>query len=73
MCCFSRPVQTVSATTIFARPAENGRQFHSMMLKAKEDLAMVLPLPVEAGSGEKAVTCIDLRNYAAFLTELHGD
>src|SRR5439155_23215329 len=58
MCCFSRPVQSVSATNIFARPADNGRQWlaYSMTLKAKEDLAMVLPLPVQAGSGEKAVT-----------------
>jgi hypothetical protein len=27
MCCFSRPVQSVSATNIFARPAAGGRQF----------------------------------------------
>jgi len=74
MCCFSRPVQSVSATNIFARPAENTRQFlaYSMTLRAKENLAMVLPLPVQAGSGEKAVTFIDLKNYAAFFTDLRS-
>jgi hypothetical protein len=74
MCCFSRKVQSVSATNIFARPAENGRQLlaYSMTLKAKEDLAMVLPLPVQAGSGEKAVTFINLKNYAGFFTDLRS-
>jgi len=72
MCCFSRPIQSVSATNIFARPAENGRQFlaYNMTLKSKEDLAMVLPLPVQAGSREQAVMFINLKNYAAFFTDL---
>jgi hypothetical protein len=40
MCCFSRPVIVVSATNIFARPAEGGRQFliYSMNLKARRCL-----------------------------------
>src|SRR5687768_11706626 len=72
MCCFSRPVQSVSATTIFARSGAEGRQFlvYSMALRAKEDLAMVLPLPVKPGSGEKAVTFIDLQEYPGFFTDL---
>jgi len=72
MCCFSRPVQSVSATNIFARPGEDGRQLlaYSMTLKAKEDLAMVLPLPVQAGSGEQAVTFINLKDYPGFFTDL---
>ena len=47
MCCFSRPVQSVSATKIFSRDAGNGKQFlvYSMTYRAGEDLAMVLPLP----------------------------
>ena len=62
MCLFSRPVQSVSGTSIFARSDDGGRQFvvYSMTLRAKEELAMVLPLPVIRGSGEKAVTFIDL-------------
>ena len=72
MCCFTRPVQAVNETNIFARPDEDGRQFlvYSMTLKAKEDLAMVLPLPVEAGSGEKAVSFIDLKDYPRFFADL---
>jgi len=74
MCCFSRAVQSVSATNIFARPAENGRQFlaYSMTLNAREALAMVLPLPVQADSGEQAVTFINLKDYASFFTDLRG-
>jgi hypothetical protein len=62
----------VSATNIFARPAEEGRQFvvYSMTLKAKEELAMILPLPVSAGSGEDAVSFIDLSGYPEFFADL---
>src|SRR5688572_14325119 len=72
MCCFSRPVQSVRATNIFARSTEGGRQFlvYSMKLRAKEELAMVLPLPVKAGSGEKAVSFIDLKGYPEFFADL---
>lgn len=72
MCIFSRPVQSVSATNIFARSSADGRQFlvYSMTLRAKEDLAMVLPLPVKPGSGEKAVTFIDLKEYPDFFMDL---
>lgn len=46
MCCFSRPVQSVSATNIFAQPGTGGRQFlvYSVTPEAKENLAMVLLL-----------------------------
>src|SRR6185503_4592355 len=72
MCCFSRPVQSVSATHIFARSGADGRQFlvYSMTLRAKEDLAMVLPLPVKPSSGEKAVSFIDLKDYSDFFADL---
>src|SRR5688572_20344397 len=72
MCCFSRPVQSVTATNIFARAAEGGRQYlvYSMKLRAKEELAMVLPLPVKAGSGEKSVSFIDLKGYPEFFADL---
>lgn len=72
MCCFSRPVISVSATNIFARAAENGRQFlvYSMTVKAKEDLAMVLPLPVKIGTDEKGVSFIDLSGYPNFFADL---
>jgi len=72
MCCFTRPVQSVNLTTIFARSGADGRQFlvYSMALKAKEELAMVLPLPVKPGSGEKAVAFIDLSGYKYFFSDL---
>ena len=72
MCCFSRPVISVSATNIFARPAEEGRQFvvYSMTLNAKDDLAMILPLPVQLDSGENAVNFIDLSGYPEFFADL---
>jgi len=72
MCCFSQPVVSVSATNIFARPANEGRQFlvYSMTLNVKKDLAMVLPLPVEPGTDEKGVSFIDLSGYAEFFDDL---
>lgn len=72
MCCFSRPVISVNATNVFARPAEEGRQYvvYSMTLNAKDDLAMILPLPVKASSGEKALSFIDLSGYPEFFGDL---
>lgn len=72
MCCFSRPVDSVSATNIFARSGADGRQFiaYSMTLRAGEDLSMILPLPIKPGSGEKAVEFISLKDYPEFFVDL---
>jgi hypothetical protein len=72
MCCFSRPVVSVSDTSIFARAATAGRQYlaYEMRLAAAEDLAMILPLPTAPGSGEAAVEFIDLSDYAGFFADL---
>lgn len=72
MCCFSRPVDSVSATNIFVRDAGAGRQFlvYSMNYRASEDLAMVLPIPVAPGSAEDAVKFIDLHDYQDFFKDL---
>ena len=69
MCCFTRPVKRVSETNIFARMDKGNRQFlvYSMTLEAKQDLAMVLPIPVARGSGEKAVHFISLEKYPNFF------
>ena len=69
MCCFTRPVESVSATKIFARDAGAGKQFlvYSMNYRVGEDLAMVLPLPVPVGSKEDAVQFIDLHGYGEFF------
>lgn len=72
MCCFSGPVKSVSATNIFARMGENGRQFvvYSMTIDMAKSLAMVLPIPVKKNSDENAVRFIDLENYENFFRDL---
>lgn len=72
MCCFSRPVIDVSNTKIFARIGEGITQFvaYSMSLNAKEDLAMVLPIPVAKGTDEKAVKFINLKEYSRLFEDL---
>ena len=72
MCCFSRAVQTVADTNIFARSSKDGRQFliYSLTLAAREDLAMILPIPVPTASKESAVKFINLEKYADFFKDL---
>jgi hypothetical protein len=74
MCCFSRPVEKVADTSIFARSSKEGRQFivYSMMLSAKEDLAMILPIPVPRKSKEDAVRFINLEKYPEFFADLRA-
>src|SRR4051794_27521746 len=72
MCCFSRPVISVTSTNIFARPAADGRQFlvYSMSIQVETDLAMILPLPLKQPAGEKDVMFIDLKGYADFFKDM---
>src|SRR5262249_62363241 len=72
MCCFSRPVDLVANTNIFARASKDGRQFlvYAMTLSAKEDLSMILPLPTPKDAKEDAVKFINLEKYADFFTDL---
>ena len=72
MCCFSRPVDTVADTNIFARDSKDGRQFlvYSMKFKSGEDLAMILPIPTPKNSAEDAVKFIDLKKYEAFFDDM---
>jgi hypothetical protein len=72
MCCFSGPVENVADTEIFARDSKGGRQFlvYSMMFSAKDDLAMILPLPVPKASKEDAVRFINLEKYADFFKDM---
>jgi hypothetical protein len=74
MCCFSRRVEFVADTNIFAREAKEGRQLlvYSMKFSSKEDLAMILPLPVPKNSAENAVRFINLEKYADFFTDLRA-
>ena len=72
MCCFSRPVERVADTSIFARSSKEGRQFvvYSMRLSAKEDLAMILPIPAKQPAKEDAVKFINLEKYPRFFADL---
>ena len=72
MCCFSQPVLSVSNTNIFARMGEGIDQFviYAMSLSARTDLAMVLPIPVAKGSGEKAVKFYNLEKYPSLFQDM---
>jgi hypothetical protein len=72
MCCFSGPVEDVSNTKIFARFTKDREQavVYQMSYKAKEPLAMILPIPV-GSKQEDAVTFIDLKEYEKFFDDLH--
>ncbi|WP_442510413.1 hypothetical protein SH528x_002033 [Novipirellula sp. SH528] len=74
MCCFSRPVESVADTRIFARAAGKGWQFivYSMSFEATEDLAMILPLPSRENLGEDAVEFINLEQYPKFFDDMHA-
>ncbi len=72
MCCFTRKVEEVKNTRIFARLGrrENQVLIYQLALNAPEDLAMVLPLPVKPASGEEAMTFFDFSTYDAVFDDL---
>ena len=72
MCCFSLPVRMVSSTNIFARPLDGDRQLlvYGMTIEISEDIAMILPIPVPAGSPEDAVRFVDMSACPGFFDEL---
>jgi hypothetical protein len=74
MCCFTGVVQWVAATRIFARPTREADQFlvYSMSVEAKEELAMVLPLPVPRNADERAVKFINLEEYPEFFKDMEA-
>lgn len=69
---FSRHVEHVSATKIFAGDLPDGRQslIYSMTVTVGEPLAMVLPLPVPANGPEDAVELVNLEGYADLFADL---
>jgi hypothetical protein len=72
MCCFSRRVEKVADTNIFARASKDSKQFlvYGMFLSAKEELAMILPLPTPKASKEDAVRFISLKDYPDFFKDM---
>lgn len=73
MCIFSRPVDRVSNTSIFAR-VDGDTQFlvYEMHFSTGEDTAMTLPIPVRHGSGEDAVRFIALDGYPDFFKDMRA-
>ena len=74
MCCFSRPVKSVSDTKIFARMGAKRRQFlvYSMKVDAAEPLAMGLPIPVVEGVKETDLRFINLEKYPKFFEDMNS-
>jgi hypothetical protein len=74
MCCFSKHVEHVAATQIFARPKRDGRQVlaYSMRFAAREALAMILPIPVPALAAEDAVKFIALDGYEHLFDDVRA-
>jgi hypothetical protein len=72
MCCFSQPVDLIADTNIFARASKDGKQYlvYAMTMSAKEDLAMILPIPTPKASKEDAVKFINLEKYADFFKDM---
>lgn len=72
MCCFSKPVRSVSNTSIFCRVGAKGYQVvvYSMRLDAKEDLAMILPVPVIPKSSEDVTKFLDFSGYPTFFEDI---
>ncbi|WP_395738308.1 hypothetical protein [Prosthecobacter sp.] len=72
MCCFTGKVEEVKNTRIFARLGEHGNQvlIYQMSVNVPRDLAMVLPVPVKKGTGEKEVKFFDFSKYASVFDDL---
>lgn len=72
MCCFTGPIESVSKTNIFVRKMDEKRQsvVYSMTLDTKADVAMVLPIPVARGTGEKDVEFVNLEKYPHFFQDM---
>ena len=72
MCMFSRDVEHVSATKIFAGEQADGRQalIYAMTVTVDEPLAMVLPLPVPANGPDDAIEFVNLEGYGELFTDL---
>jgi hypothetical protein len=71
VCCFSGPVVHVGRTRLFARAAgERQLLAYGMDVAARSPVAMILPLPVPAGSGEDALRFVDLSGYARLFDDM---
>jgi hypothetical protein len=74
MCIFSPPVSSVEGTKIFARQSADSRQFlvYSMGYQSKQDMAMILPLPVGSHDEDATVRFIALDSYESFFNDMYS-
>jgi hypothetical protein len=72
MCCFSRPIQSVKATKIFARLSKQATQYivYQMDYESAVENAMILPIPTRASANEDSVKFVDLHSYPDFFEDL---
>jgi hypothetical protein len=72
MCCFSRPVESVTQTSIFGRLKDHATQFlvYQMHFKSREPNAMILPIPTAENPSEESVRFINLEAYPWFFVDL---
>jgi hypothetical protein len=72
---WASPAVRVAHTSIFARFADGGDEqclVYSMELSVAADVAMILPLPVVSGAGERGATFVNLEGHADFFDELRA-
>jgi hypothetical protein len=73
MCCMMPYVDEVSNTNLFARPTEKGQLLvYQMTFEAKNQVAMVLPIPVALPTQENIVRFIDMKGYPEFFQHLNA-
>jgi hypothetical protein len=72
MCCFSRPVESVSQTRLFGRLTDRATQYlvYEMRFKSREPNAMILPIPSVENPSEDSVLFINLEAYPSFFSDL---
>ncbi len=74
MCIFSGKIENVRATRIFSRATNKEAQFvaYSMSMTSKSEVAMILPIPVKPGTGDKAVTFVNLKDCPKLFSMLES-
>ena len=72
MCIFSGPVEDVAATSLYVCEVE--RNVHGTVYRMRVQnhipVAMILPVPVLHGTGDDALTFVDLSGYEDFFDDL---
>jgi hypothetical protein len=72
MCIFSGPVTEVAATSLYVCEVRrnNHATVYSMQVQNRTPVAMILPVPVLHGTGDDALSFVDLSGYDDFFDDL---